>query len=299
MKLLDLERRNNRIVFFYDRLFYLPDTDELSQNRSFAVAAFSVLKDSKAYIKKNGKKTVTIESVEGFGRLCLFDYDNEYLVIEGYEKETGLKVYVSVFAPSYPYLTIEIELNSDSELYIESDSKDFYHIDEIDIPADYDDCANELHSLLIATHYMQFGNNSALKDAEKAIEDSDNKTGLLYTSEYSIEMKNLSKKNTHLDDKCAEENLENKNEFHSLDDIFSTLSNYDFADNLDAYLSNLPRNRISAEEIMSAIDSYDEYTLYESLLKDYRSFMTKDETGRYAEKFIRTFDIPLEDLPCD
>ena len=63
-----------------------------------------------------------------------------------------------------------------------------------------------------------------------------------------------------------------------------------------AYVDNAPRTRAMAEELLDAIDQYDDIFLYEALLDEFSfaPLLTDAELQRVRDDFYRLFDVPEE-----
>lgn len=77
------------------------------------------------------------------------------------------------------------------------------------------------------------------------------------------------------------------------DYIGEILSSDTYYENIQAKLDGMPRTRAAADELLSALISYDEPLLYVTLLREYGSLLTAAETAGLREKYNRNFDLPL------
>lgn len=84
--------------------------------------------------------------------------------------------------------------------------------------------------------------------------------------------------------------------FSSLDDVFETMLDDDFEENLSYYLDRMPRDRKAAEEILEEITQWDEWELYRVLLQDYASFLTSEEIQNIIRAYKKKFMIPLSNI---
>lgn len=84
--------------------------------------------------------------------------------------------------------------------------------------------------------------------------------------------------------------------FKSLDDVFETMLDDDFEDNLSRFLDKMPRNREAADEILEEITQWDEWELYRVLLQDYASFLTPEEIQNTIRAYKKKFMIPLSSI---
>lgn len=84
--------------------------------------------------------------------------------------------------------------------------------------------------------------------------------------------------------------------FKSLDDVFETMLDDDFEDNLSRFLDKMPRNREAADEILEEITQWDEWELYRVLLQDYTSFLTPEEIQSTIRAYKKKFMIPLSSI---
>lgn len=78
------------------------------------------------------------------------------------------------------------------------------------------------------------------------------------------------------------------------DFIAEAIRSDDYYDLLSNRLDSMPRTRAAAEEILSGIISYDEPSLYVTLLRDYDHFLTEEEIAIIRHKYNTLFDAPLE-----
>lgn len=84
--------------------------------------------------------------------------------------------------------------------------------------------------------------------------------------------------------------------FSSLAEVFQIFLEEDFEDSLSAYLKVMPRNRASAQEILREMGQWDEWLLYQTLLQDFRRFLSKEELDRVMENYKKKFFVPLPAL---
>ena len=81
----------------------------------------------------------------------------------------------------------------------------------------------------------------------------------------------------------------------SLSDVFETIGDDNFDDNLFEFLSKMPRTRKSTEEILKEIKCWDNYDLYMALITDFFDFLSDDELSEVVSKYKQIFCIPLPD----
>ena len=84
--------------------------------------------------------------------------------------------------------------------------------------------------------------------------------------------------------------------FSSLDDLFDTMLDDDFEENLSRYLEKMPRNRKSAEEILEEMTQWDEWELYRILLQEYMEFLSPEEVTKTVQAYRKKFIIPLSSI---
>lgn len=84
--------------------------------------------------------------------------------------------------------------------------------------------------------------------------------------------------------------------FSSLDDLFETMLDDDFEENLAQYLEKMPRNRKSAEEILEEMTQWDEWELYRILLQEYMEFLSPEEVTKTVQAYRKKFIIPLSSI---
>lgn len=84
--------------------------------------------------------------------------------------------------------------------------------------------------------------------------------------------------------------------FTSLDDVFKTMLDADFDNNLKKYLDDMPRTHESAKEILYEMTQWDEWLLYKVLLQDFVQFLTKDELSKIVKAYKEKFFTPLSSI---
>lgn len=73
--------------------------------------------------------------------------------------------------------------------------------------------------------------------------------------------------------------------FSSLDDLFDTMLDDDFEENLSRYLEKMPRDRKSAEEILEEMTQWDKWELYRILLQEYMEFLSPEEVAKTVQAY--------------
>ena len=66
-----------------------------------------------------------------------------------------------------------------------------------------------------------------------------------------------------------------------------------YYEKIQAKLDDMPRTRAAADELLSALISYDEPLLYVTLLREYDLLLTATEAAGLRERYNRNFDLPL------
>lgn len=84
--------------------------------------------------------------------------------------------------------------------------------------------------------------------------------------------------------------------FSSLDDLFETMLDDDFEENLAQYLEKMPRDRKTAEEILEEMTQWDEWELYRILLQEYMEFLSPEEVAKTVQAYRKKFMIPLSSI---
>jgi len=84
--------------------------------------------------------------------------------------------------------------------------------------------------------------------------------------------------------------------FSSLDDLFETMLDDDFEENLSQYLEKMPRDRKAAEEILEEMTQWDEWELYRILLQEYMEFLSPEEVAKTVQAYRKKFMIPLSSI---
>ena len=86
-------------------------------------------------------------------------------------------------------------------------------------------------------------------------------------------------------------------QYHTLDDVISAWMNGEDAQEIGAYLDQMPHTRESAEELLDAAGAYDCSEIYTALLTDFEDLLTDAEITRIRDRYRKTFDQPIPGEP--
>lgn len=84
-----------------------------------------------------------------------------------------------------------------------------------------------------------------------------------------------------------------KIEFDDIDEIIDLIDTNEFDDIIYEYLNGMDNTRNSAEELLSFVDSYDVYYVYEKLLVDFRKHLSNKEIDDLIAKCKEKFSLPV------
>lgn len=81
--------------------------------------------------------------------------------------------------------------------------------------------------------------------------------------------------------------------FRQLSDVFECVEDEEFDDYLNDYLNQMPMTRESVDEIINETRTWDNLTLYTSLLTRFQPMLTPGEYEQIVQDYKRIFSLPL------